>query len=223
MLGAVSMFKFKAVAFKMLPYDNKSELQVVIDMPEGTDLFVTANLAHRLGEEMRKIPRSLPTRPMSGPRRRSTSTAWCGIISCAASRGRATSRCNCSTRTSAAAPAMRSRLRAPDPDADRGRVQRAADGRRSAARAAGAGADGDRALRPDAGGPPPGGARPDRHPAQDAASGRHQHLHGGAARQYRVRSRPAARGDVRRVGGGHQPRDHHGDRRLRGRAVAAHP
>ncbi len=56
MLGAVSMFVFKAVPFKMLPYDNKSELQVVIDMPEGTDLFLTANLAHRLGAEIQKIP-----------------------------------------------------------------------------------------------------------------------------------------------------------------------
>ncbi|MCI4680190.1 efflux RND transporter permease subunit [Rhodoblastus acidophilus] len=56
MMGAVSMFVFKAVAFKMLPFDNKSELQVVIDMPEGTDLFVTANLAHQLGAELRKVP-----------------------------------------------------------------------------------------------------------------------------------------------------------------------
>lgn len=56
MLGAVSMFVFKLVPFKMLPYDNKSELQVVIDMPEGTDLFLTANLAHRLGVEIEKIP-----------------------------------------------------------------------------------------------------------------------------------------------------------------------
>ncbi len=56
MLGAVSMFAFKTVAFKMLPYDNKSEVQVVIDMPEGTDLFLTANLAHRLGAELEKIP-----------------------------------------------------------------------------------------------------------------------------------------------------------------------
>ena len=43
--GRVAMFPLKLVAFKMLPFDNKSEMQVVIDMPEGTDLFVTANLA----------------------------------------------------------------------------------------------------------------------------------------------------------------------------------
>jgi len=56
MLGAVSLFVVKAVPFKMLPYDNKSEFQVVIDMPEGTDLFLTANLAQRIGAELKKIP-----------------------------------------------------------------------------------------------------------------------------------------------------------------------
>ena len=58
MLGAVAMFPLEMVAFKMLPYDNKSELQVVIDMPEGTDLFATANLAHRLGDALEDDARS---------------------------------------------------------------------------------------------------------------------------------------------------------------------
>ena len=56
MMLAMAMFMVKMVPFKMLPYDNKSEMQVVIDMPEGTDLFVTANLAHRLGTELQAIP-----------------------------------------------------------------------------------------------------------------------------------------------------------------------
>ncbi|RYH08673.1 efflux RND transporter permease subunit [Tropicimonas sp. IMCC6043] len=56
MLAAVAMFPLKQVAFKMLPFDNKSELQVVIDMPEGTDLFVTANLATRIGAQLEAIP-----------------------------------------------------------------------------------------------------------------------------------------------------------------------
>ena len=55
MLGAVAMFPLKLVAFKMLPFDNKSELQVVIDMPEGTDLIVTANLAERIGTRLQQI------------------------------------------------------------------------------------------------------------------------------------------------------------------------
>jgi multidrug efflux pump subunit AcrB len=56
MLASVSMFYFKAVAFKMLPFDNKSELDIVIDMPEGTDLFVTANLANRLTQALNTFP-----------------------------------------------------------------------------------------------------------------------------------------------------------------------
>jgi multidrug efflux pump subunit AcrB len=39
---AVSMFAVKLVRVKMLPFDNKSELQVIIDMPEGTPLERTA-------------------------------------------------------------------------------------------------------------------------------------------------------------------------------------
>jgi multidrug efflux pump subunit AcrB len=56
MLASVSMFYFKAVPFKMLPFDNKSELDIVIDMPQGTDLFVTANLASRLAHELNTFP-----------------------------------------------------------------------------------------------------------------------------------------------------------------------
>ena len=56
MLASVSMFYFGAVAFKMLPFDNKSEINIVIDLPEGTDLFQTANLANRIGEALNRVP-----------------------------------------------------------------------------------------------------------------------------------------------------------------------
>ena len=36
LLGSVSLFPFHLVTVKMLPFDNKSEFQVIIDMPEGT-------------------------------------------------------------------------------------------------------------------------------------------------------------------------------------------
>ena len=49
----LSFFYFKWVAVKMLPLDNKPEYSVVIDMPEGTALPVTANLAHRMAEKLR--------------------------------------------------------------------------------------------------------------------------------------------------------------------------
>ena len=50
---ACSFFYFKWVTVKMLPLDNKPEFSVVIDMPEGTALPVTANLAVRMAEVVR--------------------------------------------------------------------------------------------------------------------------------------------------------------------------
>ncbi|MDQ6902150.1 MAG: efflux RND transporter permease subunit [Bacteroidota bacterium] len=41
LFASLSMFYTKAVAVKMLPFDNKNEFQVVIDMPEGTTLETT--------------------------------------------------------------------------------------------------------------------------------------------------------------------------------------
>ena len=42
LLISMSFFYFKLVPVKMLPFDNKNEFQVVIDMPEGTSLEQTA-------------------------------------------------------------------------------------------------------------------------------------------------------------------------------------
>ncbi len=55
-LFACSFFYFKWVAVKMLPLDNKPEFAVVVDMPEGTALPVTANMAHRMAEKIRTMP-----------------------------------------------------------------------------------------------------------------------------------------------------------------------
>ncbi len=48
--GAMFMFYSKAVVVKMLPYDNKSELEIVIDMPEGTTLEETLRVAKEVGD-----------------------------------------------------------------------------------------------------------------------------------------------------------------------------
>ena len=55
-LFACSMFYFNWVAVKMLPFDNKPEFNVVINMPEGTALPVTANVSHELVNVLRDIP-----------------------------------------------------------------------------------------------------------------------------------------------------------------------
>ena len=49
LLATLLMFYTKAVAVKMLPFDNKNEFQVVIDMPAGTTLEKTQAVAKDIG------------------------------------------------------------------------------------------------------------------------------------------------------------------------------
>jgi multidrug efflux pump subunit AcrB len=56
LLGAMSLFAFKVVKVKMLPFDNKSEFQVVIDMPEGTTLEETAAVTREIGNTVAAVP-----------------------------------------------------------------------------------------------------------------------------------------------------------------------
>jgi multidrug efflux pump subunit AcrB len=46
----------KLVALKMLPFDNKSEFQVVVDMPAGTPVELTAAALHDLGAHLARVP-----------------------------------------------------------------------------------------------------------------------------------------------------------------------
>ena len=47
-----SLFYFQVVAVKMLPLDNKPEFNIVVNMPEGTALPVTANVVQRLTDRL---------------------------------------------------------------------------------------------------------------------------------------------------------------------------
>src|SRR5271166_934892 len=56
LLLACSLVAFKLVKVKMLPFDNKSEFQVIVDMPNGTTLEQTTRIAQELGEYLGKQP-----------------------------------------------------------------------------------------------------------------------------------------------------------------------
>ncbi len=60
------LFYFKAVAFKMLPFDNKPEFSLVLDMPEGTALGRTVNTARVLAERVREIPEVVAIQTYAG-------------------------------------------------------------------------------------------------------------------------------------------------------------
>jgi len=56
LLGSVSLFYFEFVKVKMLPFDNKSEFQVIVDMPTGTTLEETAGVADALARATLEQP-----------------------------------------------------------------------------------------------------------------------------------------------------------------------
>ena len=56
LLLACSLVAFKAVRVKMLPFDNKSEFQVIVDMPEGTPLERTLAVEQEIGTYLHTLP-----------------------------------------------------------------------------------------------------------------------------------------------------------------------
>jgi multidrug efflux pump subunit AcrB len=56
LLAAVAFVPLKWVRVKMLPFDNKSEFQVMIDMPDGTPLEQTTRVAQTLGHYLEQQP-----------------------------------------------------------------------------------------------------------------------------------------------------------------------
>jgi multidrug efflux pump subunit AcrB len=56
LLMALALVGIRLVVVKMLPFDNKSEFQVMINAPEGTTLETTAALAQDLGAYLATVP-----------------------------------------------------------------------------------------------------------------------------------------------------------------------
>ena len=56
LVAAFTLIPLKWVQVKMLPFDNKSEFQVIIDMPDGTTLEQTASVAQALGNYLGSQP-----------------------------------------------------------------------------------------------------------------------------------------------------------------------
>ncbi len=56
LLAACSMVYFGGVKVKMLPFDNKSEFQIILNMPEGSTLEITARVAMEMGDAVVEDP-----------------------------------------------------------------------------------------------------------------------------------------------------------------------
>jgi len=55
-LASVSLAGVKLVVLKMLPFDNKSEFQVVVDLPAGTPIEITSAVLRDLGAYLATVP-----------------------------------------------------------------------------------------------------------------------------------------------------------------------
>ncbi len=66
LLLACSLVAFKAVRVKMLPFDNKSEFQVIVDMPEGTPLERTLAVEQEIGAYLHTQPEVLNYQTYTG-------------------------------------------------------------------------------------------------------------------------------------------------------------
>ncbi len=56
LLGAIAFVLTGAVTIKMLPFDNKSEFQVILNTPEGTTLEQTVRIAQEMASALRTQP-----------------------------------------------------------------------------------------------------------------------------------------------------------------------
>ena len=53
---SILLVPLKAVKVKMLPFDNKNEFQVVLDMPQGTSLATTGEVIEQIAKYLQTIP-----------------------------------------------------------------------------------------------------------------------------------------------------------------------
>ncbi len=66
LLGSMGLIFIEFVEVKMLPFDNKSEFQVIVDMPEGTTLETTAMVTRRLAEKVLEHPEVVDLQTYAG-------------------------------------------------------------------------------------------------------------------------------------------------------------
>lgn len=66
LIGSMALVYVQFVQVKMLPFDNKSEFQVIVDMPEGTTLEETARVTRLLADATLRTPEVVNVQTYSG-------------------------------------------------------------------------------------------------------------------------------------------------------------
>jgi multidrug efflux pump subunit AcrB len=66
LVGSMALLVVRAVQVKMLPFDNKSEFQVVLDLPEGATLETSNAAAQDVARYLRRVPEVASTEVYAG-------------------------------------------------------------------------------------------------------------------------------------------------------------
>ena len=66
LLASVGLLGVRAVQVKMLPFDNKSEFQVILDLPAGATLETSNALAQEVAARVRAVPEVVSTETYAG-------------------------------------------------------------------------------------------------------------------------------------------------------------
>ena len=66
LFGSMALVGVRLVQVKMLPFDNKSEFQVVLDFPEGTTLETSHAAAQQIADHLRLVPEVESTQVYAG-------------------------------------------------------------------------------------------------------------------------------------------------------------
>jgi hypothetical protein len=100
---------FQLVVLKMLPFDNKSEFQVIVDMPEGTTLEQTARVLGEFGRYLGTVEEVTDYQVYAGTAAPINFNGWCGSTTCGPGPMSAIFRSTWWTRSTVTARVMKSR------------------------------------------------------------------------------------------------------------------
>ena len=107
-VGSAMLAVTRAVPLKLLPFDNKNELQMMIDMPRGSTLETTDEVARAIGSYLPPSMKSPIIKPISVWHHRWILTAWSAITICGTADILAKSVSTCCPRTSGNSSHMKS-------------------------------------------------------------------------------------------------------------------
>ena len=65
-LASLSLFYFKAVTVKLLPFDNKSEVAIIADLPHGSSVEATNRILLEAVQRVKDVPEILSLEAYAG-------------------------------------------------------------------------------------------------------------------------------------------------------------